>query len=97
MSATRPGTPWVRPPSRRMTWALALWSAYVAIWAILTDPGTATAALWWCAGTVVFGLPWLFAQLVRQQRAASVEASSTGQGPGASGALTQQPGSRAST
>ena len=42
---------------RKTTWVLVLWSAYVATWAGLTGPGPAMAALWWFAGTIVFGLP----------------------------------------
>ena len=35
---------------RRMTWALVLWSAYLATWMVLTRPGPVNVALWWLAG-----------------------------------------------
>ena len=35
---------------RRMTWALVLWSAYLATWLVLTRPGPVNVALWWLAG-----------------------------------------------
>jgi hypothetical protein len=35
---------------RGMTWALALWSAYIVTWTLVTEPGPAHAAAWWLAG-----------------------------------------------
>ena len=43
---------------RKMTWVLVVWSPYIATWAVVTDPGLAMAAVWWFAGTGVFGLLW---------------------------------------
>ena len=33
-----------------MTWALVLWSAYLATWMVLTRSGPMIVALWWLAG-----------------------------------------------
>ena len=40
---------------RKTTWALVLWSGYVAAWALITGPGPAMVALWWLAGMVLLG------------------------------------------
>ena len=52
---------------RRMTWALALWSAYVVVWTGLTHSGPALFTLWWLAGTIVLGSLWLATQPLFQQ------------------------------
>ncbi len=35
---------------RKMTWALVLWSAYLATWMVLTRSGPVIVVLWWLAG-----------------------------------------------
>jgi hypothetical protein len=40
---------------RKPTWALVLWSGYIATWALLTGPGPAMIAVWWLAGMIVIG------------------------------------------
>jgi hypothetical protein len=35
---------------RMMTWALVLWSAYLATWMVLTRSGPVMVVLWWLAG-----------------------------------------------
>ena len=56
---------------RKMTWALVLWSGYVATWAVITGSGPAIVTLWWLAGLIfVFGALWLGTQpLFRRGRA----------------------------
>jgi hypothetical protein len=57
---------------RKMTWALALWSAYIATWTTLTGAGPAMVALWWLAGTACLGALWLATQpLFRKGRGLS--------------------------
>ena len=36
---------------RGMSCALALWSAYIVVWTVVTEPGPVQAAGWWLAGT----------------------------------------------
>lgn len=55
---------------RRMAWALALWSAYIAIWTALNGAGPAMVALWWLAGMAFFGALWLATQPVFKKGAA---------------------------
>ena len=38
---------------RKMTWALVLWSGYVATWAVITGSGPAIVTLWWLVGMSV--------------------------------------------
>ncbi len=38
-----------------MTWALMLWSGYVATWAVLTGAAPEFATLWWLLGMSVVG------------------------------------------
>ena len=38
---------------RKMTWALVLWSGYVATWAVMAGSGPALVTLWWLIGTSV--------------------------------------------
>lgn len=52
---------------RMMTWVLVVWSPYVATWTVVTHPGPAMVALWWFAGTAVFGVLWLGTQPLYQQ------------------------------
>jgi hypothetical protein len=52
---------------RKMTWALVLWSGYIATWMVVTGPGPTTVALWWVAGMVGLGLLWLATQPLFQQ------------------------------
>ena len=47
---------------RRIAWALALWSGYIAIWTGLSGAGPAMVALWWLAGMAFFGALWLATQ-----------------------------------
>ncbi len=44
------------PHWRKATWALVLWSGYIATWAVITGPGPAIVTVWWLAGLVAFGL-----------------------------------------
>jgi len=53
-----------------MTWALALWSAYIATWTALSGAGPATVALWWLAGIAILGALWLATQPPFQKGAA---------------------------
>jgi hypothetical protein len=54
---------------RKMTWALVLWSGYVATWAVITSPGPAIVSLWWLVGVILLGSLWLARQpLFRQGR-----------------------------
>jgi hypothetical protein len=39
--------------SRRITWALVLWSAYVVSWTMITGSGQTLFTLWWLAGAIV--------------------------------------------
>jgi hypothetical protein len=50
--------------SRKTTWALGLWSGYIATWAVITGPGPAMVTLWWLVGIVVFSPVWFAAQPV---------------------------------
>lgn len=52
---------------RKMTWALVLWSGYVAIWTVITGARPAMVALWWFAGMIVVGSVWLATQPLFQQ------------------------------
>jgi hypothetical protein len=40
-------------PGRAATVALVVWSAYMAVWATVSDAGGSIAALWWLAGVAV--------------------------------------------
>jgi hypothetical protein len=40
---------------RRMTWALALWSVYIATWTALSGAAPVMVALWWLAGIAFLG------------------------------------------
>ena len=40
---------------RKPTWALMLWSGYIATWTLITGPGPAMVALWRLAGMTVLG------------------------------------------
>jgi hypothetical protein len=52
---------------RKMTWALVLWSGYIATWMLITGPGQAIVALWWLAGMIALGSLWLATQPLFQQ------------------------------
>ena len=52
---------------RKMTWALALWSVYIATWTALSGDGPAMVALWWLAGTALLGALWLATQPLFQK------------------------------
>jgi hypothetical protein len=41
---------------RGMTWALALWSAYIVTWTLVTEPGLGHGAAWWLAGIACVAL-----------------------------------------
>jgi hypothetical protein len=41
---------------RKMTWALVLWSAYLATWMVLTRSGPVIVIVWWLAGVGVLQL-----------------------------------------
>lgn len=47
---------------RKLTCALALWSGYVATWAVLTGSGPAIVTLWWLVGMIALGSLWLATQ-----------------------------------
>jgi len=47
---------------RKTTWALALWSGYIATWAVLTSSGPSMVILWWLAGLVIFRPLWFATQ-----------------------------------
>jgi hypothetical protein len=54
---------------RKATWALLLWSGYLATWAVITGSGLAIVAVWWLVGLVVFRPLWFATQpLFRQGR-----------------------------
>ena len=40
---------------RKASWALVLWSGYIATWTLITGPGPAMVALWSLAGMIVLG------------------------------------------
>jgi hypothetical protein len=44
---------------RKMTWALLLWSGYIATWATMTGSGPAIIIVWWLVGLVVFRSLWV--------------------------------------
>ena len=52
---------------RKMTWALVLWSGYIAVWTVVTGSGPAIIGLWWLAGIVVLGPLWFATQPLFQQ------------------------------
>jgi hypothetical protein len=52
---------------RKTTWALVLWSGYIAAWTAITGPGLAMVALWWPAGMIVLGSLLFAAQPLFQQ------------------------------
>jgi hypothetical protein len=37
-------------PSAAHTWVLALWSVYIAAWAVASGSGPTIVAAWWLAG-----------------------------------------------
>jgi hypothetical protein len=41
---------------RKATWALVLWSSYLATWMVLTGSGPAIVVVWWLAGLGVLQL-----------------------------------------
>ncbi len=43
---------------RKMTWALVLWSGYIATWAVVTGSEPALVTVWWLVGLVVFRPLW---------------------------------------
>ena len=47
---------------RKTTWALVLWSGYIATWAVITGSGPAMVTLWWLAGMVILGPLWFATQ-----------------------------------
>lgn len=47
---------------RKMAWALALWSGYIAAWTALSGAGPAMVVLWWLAGMALVGALWLATQ-----------------------------------
>jgi hypothetical protein len=52
---------------RKMTWALVLWSGYVATWAVITGSGPAIVTMWWLAGMTALGSLWLATQPLFQR------------------------------
>jgi hypothetical protein len=52
---------------RKMTWALVLWSGYVATWAVITGPGPAIVTLWWLVGVILLRSLWLATQPLFQK------------------------------
>ena len=55
---------------RKMTWALALWSVYIATWTALSGPGPAMVALWWLVGIALLSALWLRTQSLFKSGAA---------------------------
>jgi hypothetical protein len=54
---------------RKATWALLLWSGYIATWAVITGSDFTMVIVWWLAGLVVFRPLWVLTQpLLRQGR-----------------------------
>ena len=41
---------------RKATWALVLWSGYLATWMVLTGAGPTIVVLWWLAGLALLQL-----------------------------------------
>lgn len=39
---------------RTTTWMYALWTAYIATWAVVSGSGPAVVAAWWLAGLVLW-------------------------------------------
>ena len=80
---------------RKMTWALVLWSGYVATWAVITGSGPAIVTLWWLAGMIVLGSLWLATQPLFQ-KGRGLRASSSGPAgrTGASSTSTEPTGPR---
>ena len=64
---------------RKPTWALMLWSGYIATWTLITGPGPAMVALWWLAGMTVLGSLLFATQPLFTRDLASAACSS---GPG---------------
>ncbi len=52
---------------RKMTWALVLWSGYIATWMVVTASGPAIVTMWWLVGVVVFSRLWFTRQPLRRQ------------------------------
>jgi hypothetical protein len=46
--STRGGT--MSRPSAAQSWMLALWSVYIAAWAVASGSGPTVVAAWWLAG-----------------------------------------------
>jgi len=40
----------VNRPTAAQTWVLALWSVYIATWAVASGSGPTIVAVWWLAG-----------------------------------------------
>ena len=53
---------------RTLTWALVLWTGYIATWTVLTGSGPTIVTLWWLVGLVVFGLLWFATPQARRGR-----------------------------
>ena len=47
---------------RKTTWALVLWSGYIATWAVITGSGPSMVILWWLVGLVIFRPLWFATQ-----------------------------------
>jgi hypothetical protein len=52
----------------KTTWALLLWSAYIATWTLITGPSPAMVGLWWLAGMIVLGSLLFATQPLFRQR-----------------------------
>jgi hypothetical protein len=44
----------VNRPSATQSWVLALWSMYIATWAVASASGPVVVAGWWLAGVVLW-------------------------------------------
>ena len=69
---------------RKMTWALALWSVYIATWTALSGPGPTMVALWWLVGIALLGAlsvvvlsDWALIALARNGAAGTVRAATS--------------------
>ena len=47
---------------RKMTWAIALWSAAMLTWLLASDPGAAVVGGLWLVGTTGLGYLWSLTQ-----------------------------------
>jgi hypothetical protein len=56
---------------RKTTWALVLWSGYIALWMVISGSDLALAGVWWLAGAVVYDRLRLITRRLSPPRGAS--------------------------